>query len=121
MLNKVLSFYGSDPEKKVFLCASLFLLLFIAVATITESIVFMLFPFAIFFAVIALLNYRFLYFLFLFILPFTIEIQLANGLGIDLPAEPLMILFTMIFGIRLLMDIKTFDLKFLKHPITHFF
>jgi O-antigen ligase len=118
MLNRVLSIYGSEPEKKVFLIGSLIFLLFVALATLTETLALLVFPFAIFLGVLTLVNYRFLYFLFLFIIPFTIEIQLGGSLGMDLPAEPLMLLFTAIFGIRFLMDIKTFDLKYLKHPIS---
>lgn len=63
-------------------------------------------------------NYRILYYGFFAILPFSVEIYLPNGLGTDLPTEPMMLAMT---GISILLGIINFhkiDARFLKHPIT---
>ena len=118
MLNRVLSLYGPEVEKKIFLLFSILLLGSLALAISIEFLPLMVLPAGIFLVALLFTHFKQIYFFFLFLIPFTIEIHFNNGLGTDLPAEPLMLVFTGIFLVRLLMDIKKFDLSYFKHPIS---
>lgn len=77
--DKVLSLFGALV---VLCCAVSVLLLHPAPLILPAAILFVLFAFA---------APRKIYYLFFFLLPFSIEIQLPGGLGTDLPSEPMMV------------------------------
>lgn len=55
--------------------------------------------------------------LFFFLLPFSTEIELAGGVGTDLPSEPIMLSLLGIFMLFLLKDIKKFKAGIFNNPI----
>ena len=65
-------------------------MLFFAVALISDLYVLAAVPFLILFTLMVFKDYRSLYYLFYLVIPFSIEVYLPNGLGTDLPSEPLM-------------------------------
>ncbi len=75
-------------------------------------------PLVLLIAAVALLDYQRLYFLILFFLPLSIEVELPGGLATDLPTEPLMWLLTGCVGAWLLRHWHTANMAYLRHPIT---
>ncbi|MBK0402588.1 O-antigen ligase family protein [Adhaeribacter sp. BT258] len=74
-------------------------------------------PAGILLLLLLLTNYRALYYLLIFSLPFSMEFFLpVGGLRMDLPAEPLMLLLTGCFMASLLIGFKP-DKRFLSHPL----
>ena len=63
-------------------------------------------------------NYRLLYYAFFILIPFSVEVYLPNGLGTDLPTEPIMLALTGIGIVLAFVHFKTIDARYLKHPIT---
>jgi O-antigen ligase len=61
-------------------------------------------------------DYKIVYFLLLFSLPFSVQLSIGT-IAIDLPSEPLMIAL-LIITVILLIKNRDSDLSFLKHPIT---
>ncbi len=77
-----------------------------------------LIPLGIVFALFCVHSVKNLYYLFFFLLPFSIEVELPNGFGTDLPSEPLMLLLT---GITIIIYIKSFRQisgRIMTHPIS---
>lgn len=77
-------------------------------------------PFVAIGAAFIIWDYRILYVLFLLTIPFSVEIYLPNGLGTDLPSEPIMLAIT---GIAILLFVSKFrviDYRYLYNPITIF-
>jgi len=64
------------------------------------------------------LNLNRLYAFFFLLLPFSIEINLAGGIGTDLPAEPFMIGLTLIAFFIFAHSYKNIDSRYLKNPIS---
>lgn len=52
------------------------------------------------------------------ILPFTVEVELPGGLGLDLPTEMLMILFTGVGFLLLVMNSRDTKAGFILHPVS---
>ncbi len=85
-----------------------------------EQPLFFFIPFVLVGAAFIIWDYRILYVLFLITIPFSIEIYLPNGLGTDLPSEPLMLAIT---GIAILLFANTFreiNYRYLYHPVSLF-
>jgi len=74
-------------------------------------------PFVVLIGSIVFIDFKKLFYLLFFLLPLSVEIYLPNGLGTDLPTEPLIIFLTLVFIIYILHDPKKFDNGFLKDPI----
>ncbi len=66
----------------------------------------------------ALVNWRPLYFLLLFFLPLSTEVELPNGFGTDLPTEPLMVGLMLLFIIHVFQRPEAVSARYLRHPIT---
>ena len=49
--------------------------------------------------------------------PFAVNMALMPGMELSMPVEPMMILFTVIFFFRVLVD-KNYDTRLLRHPVT---
>lgn len=108
----------AGQEKKMFLAFSIFSLCCAFLGIATEFYYLFGAPFILLLAYIAVVDFQKLFLLLLAILPFSIEIYLPGGLGIDIPAEPLMIflsgaVFLYIIGAKKIHNISVF-----RHPIT---
>jgi len=99
----------------IFICISIFS--FVA-AMLSEQYALALVPFAIVFLYVTVSAYRWIYLLFFFLLPFSVEVYLAGGFGTDLPSEPLMLSLCGIFFLLLVQ--KKFDVSknMFLHPIS---
>lgn len=72
---------------------------------------------ALLFFYLATVDFKFVFFLMMFSLPLSIEVQFAQHLGTDLPTEPL-IVGLMLVSLFFIFGTKKFDKNFLKHPLT---
>lgn len=77
-----------------------------------------LLPFALLVGLFGVLDVRNLYYLLVLVIPITIEFYLPNGLGIDIPGEPLLIILTAISPFVFFTNIQKKDLPYYIHPIT---
>lgn len=89
-----------------------------ALGVYTENEILYLFPFALFAAALTAYNYHYIYFAFFAVLPFSVEIYFSNGLGTNLPTEPIMLLLTAVFIVKLISSAHTLDVKRWGHPIS---
>ncbi len=67
-----------------------------------------------------IVDYRKVFFLLLFTLPLSTEFYFPNGLGTDLPTEPLVVGLMLAYGLSLMVNWKSMSRDFLMHPITLF-
>ncbi len=75
--------------------------------------------FGLLFFILSIFEYNKVLLFIAFITPLSIKIFLADNLGSKMPVEPLMMLLTGGFLLKLLVD-KNYDTKILKHPVTLF-
>lgn len=66
---------------------------------------------------IAIVDFSYLYWLLIASIPFSTEIYLPNGLGTDLPTEPLMVGLMLLFGVFVLRNIRSLSADILRHPL----
>ena len=76
------------------------------------------FPPAILVGLLAIFNIKHFYYFFFATLPFSIEIFLPNGLGTDLPSEPLMLAICFIAILMGLQNITLISKKYLTNPLS---
>lgn len=75
-----------------------------------------LIPSASVFALILLTNFKIIFYLLMFCLPLSVEIELGS-LGTDLPSEPLMVILMAVYLLYVLLYPKELQHKFFTHPI----
>lgn len=63
-------------------------------------------------------DFRKIWFLLLFFIPFSVEFDLPGGFGTDLPNEPLMVLLTPIYLVYVLQNAHQLKNNFIRHPLT---
>lgn len=111
--------YGLNA-KQVFAYALGISSIFFCAGILFEQILFFLIPFVFISLGFILWDYRILYVLFLLTIPFSVEIYLPNGLGTDLPSEPIMLAITGVGLLLFITKIKDVDFSYLHNPITLF-
>jgi len=104
--------------KQVFAYAMGIVSLFFCAGILFEQVLFFLIPFVFVGVAFIIWDYRILYILFLLTIPFSVEIYLPNGLGTDLPSEPIMLAITGIAILLFFNRIKDIDYSYLYHPIS---
>lgn len=67
---------------------------------------------------LAIVDFKPLYWLLIACIPISTEVQLPNGLGTDLPTEPLIVGLMLLFGMFLLKNLKQLSSDLIRHPIT---
>ena len=67
-----------------------------------------------------IVDFRKVFYLLLFTIPISTEFYFPNGLGTDLPTEPLVVGLMLAYGLYLLLYWKQMKRDFLTHPITLF-
>lgn len=119
-MNNVLQSINQLSNKQLFAYAMGIVSIFICASILFEQPILSFIPFVFVGAAFIIWDYRILYILFLITIPYSIEIYLPNGLGTDLPSEPIMLAIT---GIAILIFVNKFreiDYSYVYHPITIF-
>jgi len=115
---RLLSNPADKALEKTYWIFSLFVLICGALSVATEMYYLLILPIILLGAYVTIVHPKMIFLLFFAIAPFSIEIFLPNGLGTDLPTEPIALLLS---GISVVLCIYNFDkieLRYLKHPIT---
>ena len=107
----------STKHYSLFYLLSTVLVLSIFLAFYKEKIFIIGLPIAAAGALMTLVNFRILYYLLVFSIPFSFEAYLGGNTFVELPTEPLMVLFLFIVIYRPFVN-KKWDLKFNIHPIS---
>jgi len=105
-------------DQKLFWLFSALCILSFNMAMVLQSPVPVVIPFGIIFLLFTINSVKQLYYLFFFLLPFSLEIELPGGFATDLPSEPIMIL---LMGIALVLGIhkaKSVDKRIFTHPVS---
>lgn len=77
-----------------------------------------IFPFGILVAYLCVVDFRKVFFLLLFSLPFSMETDLPGGFSTDLPSEPLVLILLGVFILYFIKNFASFKRNFLFHPLT---
>lgn len=93
------------------------LLVGIVAASVFDQLIWVGLPFALLFLYISIVDFRQIFFLMLVTIPLSIEIYLPNGLGTDLPIEPIIVGLMGIFIIYALRFPHRISAGFILHPI----
>lgn len=111
--------YLSAYKKRLSIIFLFFALLLFAGAIYFNKPFLYALPFTILVIFLFILKIEMLYFLMLFVIPFSIEYDFSNSI-IDLPSEPLLILFAILFGIYCLLNYKKVQEKININPLIYF-
>lgn len=117
-MNSLIQPIYSLNAKQIFAYAIGIASVFFSAGILFEQVLFFLIPFLIVGLGFIIWDYRILYVLFLITIPFSVEIYLPNGLGTDLPSEPIMIAITGIGLFLFISKIKEINFIYLYNPIT---
>lgn len=118
MLNQLFPNTIATQERHLFLGFIFFSFLSVFLAIFFDFYLLFGLPAILILGFLAITDFQKLFFLLLAFLPFSIEIYLPNGLGIDLPAEPLMIFLTATTILYLIGTKNVDSIHFIKHPIS---
>ena len=107
----------NDGPQRVFVGFVLLLLAGGAAAGLTQNPALLLPALALVGLLVVFIEWRWLYYLLFFILPFSQEIGLPGGLSMDLPSEPLMLTLTACVAGSFLLGVARLPRRELLHPI----
>lgn len=103
-------------EKLIFWISGLWAILFFAVGIYLANYYFFILPFALLLAMLAVLNFRILFYILLFVLPVSIESYIGS-FGIDLPSEPIVMLLAVCTVLYLISNRTEWQQPAFKHAI----
>ncbi|MBW8049027.1 MAG: O-antigen ligase family protein [Cytophagales bacterium] len=104
-----------NNKRILFISLAAILLLSTSLGIIFELYELFIIPLLVLGTFLVILDYKIIYYLLIFSIPLSIEINLPGGFSIDLISEPLMIVLTAVYFIDIIAARK-FDTKFLLHP-----
>ena len=107
-----------DATKTLFLGFSLIIVLSIFLGTATNFYFLFGLPLVFLVSFLAIVDFRKVFYLLLFSIPISTEVELSGGVGTDFPSEFLIIGLMLVFGLYVLRNGEKLDAAFLKHPIT---
>ena len=118
MIAKLLGLSTEDISQKLFLIFGGILLLSIFIGIATDFYYLAALPVVVLIGFIAVVDFKILFFLTLFFIPFSVEMTLPGGLGTDFPPELLIIGLMLVYLLFFIKNLKNISSKFYKHPIT---
>jgi len=107
----------SKDQLSCFAGFSLITLLSIGGAIVAEESLFYLVPVILVFAMIAVIDFRPIFYLLLFLLPLSTEFEVTDSIATDMPTEPLMVGLMVIYPVFLFSRPRQINGAFFKHPI----
>src|SRR5581483_3646247 len=113
MLNK-----ASEPfQKSVFWFTGIVTLVSLLLGWVAESYYFFLVPFFLLLCYVSVADFKIVFYLLVGLIPLSIEYEFPNGMGTDLPTEPIMVGLMLIFFAYILGKRNAIDPAFIRHPI----
>jgi O-antigen ligase len=104
-------------DRRLFLGFVGVILLSGAAALLLKAPLWMALPLVTVGAAVLAVDWRWVYYLLLFTLAFSIEIALPGGLSMDVPTEPLMLVLLACFGVSMLLGNSIVEGRFWVHPL----
>lgn len=83
-----------------------------------DTNIYALLPFGVLVAYLCVVDFRKVFFLLLFSLPFSMETELPGGFSTDLPSEPLVLALLGVYLLFFIKNLSTFKRHFFYHPLT---
>lgn len=83
-----------------------------------ETNIYALLPFGVLVAYLCIVDFRKVFFLLLFSLPFSMETELPGGFSTDLPSEPLVLILLGVYLLFFIKNLSAFKRHFFYHPLT---
>lgn len=118
---KIPSIPGIEPLSSfIYLLYTSIVVLAIGAYAITSSPFPLLLPAAFLIVYVAILDFRKLYFLLLICIPFSTEVYLPNGLGTDLPTEPLIVGLMLVYIMYFIQNVRKINSTFFRHTLMLF-
>lgn len=102
-------------NEKLFWFFAVLSLLSVFTALITDVLYLAAIPFAVIFFYLVIVDFRFIYYLLIFFVPLSVEIELGS-LGTDLPTEPLVVGLMLVFIVQVVAK-KNDNFQFYRHPL----
>ncbi len=104
-------------EEKILWGLGIFTLACLAAGIVLEQPLFCILPVGLAVAGLTVANFRIVFFLLMFSLPFSVEVYFNNGLGTNFPDEPLMWLLAGTFTLFFCANPKVLPQQFFRNPI----
>jgi len=118
MLANLFNISTNQVSNKLFAIFGAILLLSIFVGVATETYAIVALPAMLLVGFIAVVDFKFLFFLSLILIPFSIEMTLPGGIGTDFPSEGLVVGLMLVFLLYFVKNLNSIRGDFYKHPIT---
>lgn len=119
MVDRLRTYLLAAPDTRIpFLGFAVLVLLSLYAALATGYYLLAGLPAVVLLLVIALFDFRVIFWLLIACLPLSTEVYLPNGLGTDLPTEPLIFGLMLVYGLYLLQGIEQHTVAFFRHPLT---
>jgi len=115
MLANLFNISTNQVSNKLFAIFGGIILLSILMGVATEFYALAVLPVMVMVGFIAVVDFKFLFFLSLILIPFSIEMTLPGGIGTDFPSEGLVVGLMMIFLLYFLKNLKNINSGFYKH------
>lgn len=109
---------NQDISNKLFTIFGSILLLSIFIGVATDFYYLAALPVVVLIGFIAVVDFKKIFYLALFLIPFSIEMELPGGIGTDFPPELLIVGLMLIYLLFFVKNLKNTDSAFYKHPIT---
>ncbi|GGF12136.1 O-antigen ligase family protein [Hymenobacter cavernae] len=110
------SLHPRNNAQRLFMVFMGVLLVSGACVILFDSLVWLAVPAALLGFIVLLADWRWVYYLLLFALAFSREIQLPGGLSMDVPSEPLMLILLSCFGANVLLGRSGITARYWGHP-----
>lgn len=111
-------FQADEQAKKLFYGFGIITLISLFASILTEQYFLVAIPGVLLIIYLTIFDFRVVYFLLLFCIPLSTEIYLPNGLGTDLPTEPLIVGLMLVYVLYLFGYSRHIGSAFFRHPIT---
>ncbi|QNH61009.1 O-antigen ligase family protein [Hymenobacter sediminicola] len=109
-----------NPDQRLFVAFVGLLLVSGTAALLLRTQLWLALPVAVLGAVVLLVDWRWVYYLLLGMLAFSIEMPLPGGLSMDVPSEPLMLVLLGCFGVSVLLGNSGVSARVWRHPLVIF-
>lgn len=118
MLANLLGIENNNISNNLFTIFGVVVLLSIFIGVATEFYYLAALPVAVLIGFVAVVDFKKLFYITLFLIPFSIEVTLPGGIGTDFPPELLIIGLMLVYLLFFLKNLKNIESSFYKHPIT---
>lgn len=113
MQNKLLQYF----DRIFFWTTGILSLLLVFAGWYFEQYYLLAAPFFLLFCCLALIDFKIIFFLLIALLPVSIEYTFPNGLGTDLPAEPIMVFLMLLLFFKVVSQKNFIEKDFITHPL----